>query len=166
MTEEDWCARACRRSATVLTVANRVLTVLFYGAYAVLLVVVALQRPVELVPLAFVPGLAFVLVSAVRRHLNAPRPYDLSDVPPLIAREGEGCSFPSRHAFSAFAIAGCWFSASAPMAAGLLACAAALAWCRVLGGVHFPRDVVVGALIGIVTGLAAALLALSMGGLE
>lgn len=160
MTEEDRCAQVRRRSATALTVADRVLTMLFYGAYAVLLIIVALQRPVELVPLVLVPGAAFVLVSAARRRLNAPRPYDLSNVPPLIAREGVGCSFPSRHAFSAFAIASCWFAASTPVAAGLLACAAALAWCRVVGGVHFPRDVVVGVLIGIAAGLVAAFLAL------
>ena len=41
----------------------------------------------------------------------------------------------------------------------LLVAAGALAVCRVLGGVHFPRDVVAGAFIGSATGALAAFLA-------
>ena len=67
--------------------------------------------------------------------------------------------FPSRHAFSAFAIAASWFAASVPVAVVLLVAAGALAVCRVLGGVHFPRDVVAGAFIGSATGALAAFLA-------
>ncbi|MFR0869712.1 MAG: phosphatase PAP2 family protein [Adlercreutzia sp.] len=47
----------------------------------------------------------------------------------------------------------------APVAVVLLVAAVVLAICRVLGGVHFPRDVVVGALIGSATGALAAFLA-------
>lgn len=70
-----------------------------------------------------------------------------------------GKSFPSRHTFSAFAIAASWFVASVPVAVVLLVAAGVLAVCRVLGGVHFPRDVVAGALIGSATGALAAFLA-------
>ena len=75
---------------------------------------------------------------------------------------GVGRSFPSRHAFSAFAIATCWFVASASVAVALMTCAGALGWCRVLGGVHFPRDIVAGALAGILTGAATFAAALLM----
>ncbi len=86
-------------------------------------------------------------------------PTSAAPIAALIARDGAGKSFPSRHAFSAFAIAASWFAASAPVAVVLLVAAVVLAICRVLGGVHFPRDVVVGALIGSVTGALAAFLA-------
>ena len=46
-----------------------------------------------------------------------------------------------------------------PVAVVLLVAAGVLAVCRVLGGVHFPRDVVAGALIGSATGALAAFLA-------
>ena len=59
----------------------------------------------------------------------------------------------------AFAIAASWFVASVPVAVVLLVAAGVLAVCRVLGGVHFPRDVVAGALIGSATGALAAFLA-------
>ena len=44
------------------------------------------------------------------------------------------------------------FAAAAPVAFALLAVAALLAVCRVLGGVHFPRDVIAGALVGVAVG--------------
>lgn len=52
-----------------------------------------------------------------------------------------------------------WFAAAAPVALALLAVAALLAVCRVLGGVHFPRDVIAGALVGVAVGGLAAFLA-------
>lgn len=150
------------RCLRALVVANRLLTLLFYGAYGALLLVEALHAPLRLVLLVGIPAIAFGLVSLFRRRFNAPRPYECCAFTPLIAREGAGRSFPSRHAFSAFAIATCWFVASAPVAVALMACAGALGWCRVLGGVHFPRDIVAGALAGILAGAAACAVALFM----
>lgn len=148
--------------AKALVGANRVLTALFYVAFALLLGLVALGDPWRVLPVALVPAAAFVLVSAARKGVNEPRPYEVFDAEPLIAREGTGCSFPSRHAFSAFAIAVSWLTASVPVACGLLGCACALAWCRVLGGVHFSRDVVAGAVAGIATGVVACALAIPL----
>ncbi|MFR2587027.1 MAG: phosphatase PAP2 family protein, partial [Adlercreutzia equolifaciens] len=85
--------------------------------------------------------------------------YERCAISPLIVRDGAGESFPSRHAFSAFAIAASWFAAAVPVALALLAVAALLAVCRVLGGVHFPRDVIAGALVGVAVGGLAAFLA-------
>ncbi|MEC4184467.1 phosphatase PAP2 family protein [Adlercreutzia sp. R21] len=140
--------------------ANKVLTLLFYLAYAALFGCLLLrgEAPPRLVWLVVVPGVAFVVVSWYRRRFDAPRPYECCPIEPLISRDGAGRSFPSRHAFSAFAIACCWFAASALVAAALLIGAALLALCRVAGGVHFPRDVIVGGAIGVAAGgLAAAL---------
>lgn len=141
-----------------LRAVNRGLVVAFYGAYAVLLGWALATAPGKLLSLVGVVAAGFAVVSIFRERYNAPRPYECCAITPLIARDGTGCSFPSRHAFSAFAIAASWFAASAPVAVGLLAAASVLAICRVLGGVHFPRDVVTGALLGAAVGsLAAAL---------
>ena len=118
-----------------------------------------MSDPWKLAPLVGVTAVAFAAVSFFRRRFNAPRPDECCSIAPLIARDGAGKSFPSRHAFSAFAIAASWFAASAPIAVVLLVAAGALAVCRVLGGVHFPRDVVAGAFIGSATGALAAFLA-------
>ena len=142
-----------------LNIVNHGIVVVFYAAYALLLGWACVSDPWKLAPLVGVTAVGFAAVSFFRRRFNAPRPYECCAIAPLIARDGAGKSFPSRHAFSAFAIAASWFAASAPVAVVLLVAAVVLAICRVLGGVHFPRDVVVGALIGSATGALAAFLA-------
>lgn len=158
---EQWAAPLRGRPGVVraLNIVNRGTVVVFYAAYALLLGWACVSDPWRLVPLVGVTAVGFVAVSFFRRRFNAPRPYECCAIAPLIARDGAGKSFPSRHAFSAFAIAASWFAASAPVAVVLLVAAVVLAICRVLGGVHFPRDVVVGALIGSATGALAAFLA-------
>lgn len=157
---EQWAAPLRGRPGVVraLDVVNRGIVVVFYGAFALLLGWACVSDPWRLAPLVGVTAVGFVAVSFFRRRFNAPRPYECCAIAPLIARDGAGKSFPSRHAFSAFAIAASWFVASVPVAVVLLVAAGALAVCRVLGGVHFPRDVVAGAFIGSATGALAAFL--------
>ena len=158
---EQWAAPLRGRPGVVraLNIVNHGIVVVFYAAYALLLGWACVSDPWRLVPLVGVTAVGFVAVSFFRRRFNAPRPYECCSIAPLIARDGAGKSFPSRHTFSAFAIAASWFVASVPVAVVLLVAAVALAVCRVLGGVHFPRDVVSGALIGSATGALAAFLA-------
>ena len=158
---EQWAAPLRGRPGVVraLNIVNHGIVVVFYAAYALLLGWACVSDPWRLVPLVGVTAVGFVAVSFFRRRFNAPRPYECRAIAPLIARDGAGKSFPSRHTFSAFAIAASWFAASAPVAVVLLVAAGVLAVCRVLGGVHFPRDVVAGALIGSATGALAAFLA-------
>lgn len=158
---EQWAAPLRGRPGVVraLNIVNHGIVVVFYAAYALLLGWACVSDPWKLAPLVGVTAVGFAAVSFFRRRFNAPRPYECCSIAPLIARDGAGRSFPSRHAFSAFAIAASWFAASAPVAVVLLVAAVVLAICRVLGGVHFPRDVVVGALIGSATGALAAFLA-------
>lgn len=158
---EQWAAPLRGRPGVVraLNIVNHGIVVVFYAAYALLLGWACVSDPWKLAPLVGVTAVGFAAVSFFRKRFNAPRPYECCAIAPLIARDGAGKSFPSRHAFSAFAIAASWFAASAPVAVVLLVAAGALAVCRVLGGVHFPRDVVAGAFIGSATGALAAFLA-------
>ena len=158
---EQWAAPLRGRPGVVraLNIVNRGIVIVFYVVYALLLGWACVSDPWRLVPLVGVTAVGFVAVSFFRRRFNAPRPYECWARAPLIARDGAGKSFPSRHTFSAFAIAASWFAASVPVAVVLLVAAGVLAVCRVLGGVHFPRDVVAGAFIGSATGALAAFLA-------
>lgn len=146
--------------ATTLRVTNRVVEVVMYGAYLVMLawsvwcgfrygwpgVWPRLWR------LVLIPGVGFVLLSFVRQRLNAPRPYEQWPISPLIAREKTGDSFPSRHVFSATVIAMAALWLDWRWGLPLLVLAFLLAFIRVVGGVHYPRDVVVGAICGLTVG--------------
>ena len=92
-------------------------------------------------------------VSVFRHILNVPRPYEKFEIAPAIEKETHGKSFPSRHVFSVFVIAMTIFYVYTNV--GILLCIIGilLGIIRVIGGVHEPRDIIAGALIGILSGL-------------
>ena len=100
-----------------------------------------------------VPAVSFAAVTLFRRIFNAPRPYEKFGLSPAIEKDTAGKSFPSRHVFSVFIIAATIFYVhpSAGILLGLLG--VVLAVLRVIGGVHEPRDVIAGALAGILCGV-------------
>lgn len=144
-----------------VSLANKVITNAVYVAYPCLLAWLAYAAATgapgaagTLLRAVLVPGISFVLVTVLRKVINAPRPYEVFETAPVIPKDTRGNSFPSRHAFSIFVIA-MTFCACCPLAwAGpvMLAAGVALAVIRVVSGVHFPRDVVVGALLGMLAG--------------
>lgn len=88
-----------------------------------------------------VPAISFVLVSVFRKAVNAARPYEVFDIDPLIKKETRGKSFPSRHLFSAAIIAfALWWVNPVFGRIALIACVV-VGFCRIVGGVHFPRDI-------------------------
>jgi len=102
---------------------------------------------------AAIPAVSFAAVSAFRAVYSAKRPYEVLDIQPLIKKETEGKSFPSRHVFSVFIIGMSFFYIAEPMGIAAFVSGTALAYLRVVGGVHFPKDVAAGALFGILCGL-------------
>ena len=95
---------------------NKALTWVFYVAYALLLIWAFSCSLAALAIFMLAPALGFVLMSWFRSRFNAPRPATACGISPLVERDGEGKSFPSRHMFSAAAIATLWF-AYMPLAA-------------------------------------------------
>ena len=118
-----------------------------------LLLLIFEQRYITAVELAVTMSVGYVAVTVVRRLINAPRPYELYDFYENKPKEREGRSFPSRHAYSSFVIATIAFAYSVPLGIGLLLMGLALAASRVLLGIHFIRDVLCGALVGVISGL-------------
>ena len=97
-------------------------------------------------------SISFLLVSVFRRLINAKRPYEVMDIKPLINKDTKGNSFPSRHVFSVFIIATVYMYIYMPIGITLIILGIILAAVRVLSGVHFLRDVICGAIIGILFG--------------
>ncbi len=99
-----------------------------------------------------IPAVSFLAVSLFRSLLSAPRPYEVYDFVPLLDKDTKGKSFPSRHVFSNFVIAMAVLSVSAAGGVFLMVCGACLAVLRVATGVHFPKDVVAGAVLAVLIG--------------
>lgn len=131
---------------------NKILTAITYVAYIVLVISQLLIDPQICWKVLLVPAIGFVGVTLFRKVFNAKRPYQLLDIQPLLSRRKEGQSFPSRHAFSIFMIAMAVGYVWLPLGIIFGVLGVLLAWVRVVGGVHFPKDVIAGALIGIVWG--------------
>ena len=144
--------RTPRRTA-LLNGLNKATTGIFYLSYPALAAVLLFQRNPRVLRCILVPGLSFVLVSLYRSVRDDKRPYEVLDIQPLIHKDTRGHSFPSRHVFSAFVIAMTFLWICPPGGALLLALGVVTALCRVIGGVHWPRDVMAGALLGAGTGL-------------
>ena len=95
-------------------------------------------------------GLNFAIKLIVRR----PRPV-LEGLPPL-GGAPSALSFPSAHATSSFACATA-MTRIAPEAAVLFVLAAAIALCRPYLGMHYPSDVLGGAVLGTALGMVVPL---------
>ncbi len=95
-------------------------------------------------------GLNFAIKLIVRR----PRPV-LEGLPPL-GGAPSSLSFPSAHATSSFACATA-MTRIAPEAAFLFILAGAIALCRPYLGMHYPSDVIAGAILGTALGLIVPL---------
>ena len=136
------------RALTALRLSNKVLTVLVYLVYILLCLALLWQRDIRLARVLAVPAAVFLSGSWLRAWLNCSRPYENGGVPPLFHKETRGKSFPSRHGFSSavisFAVGYILPAAGWAMALVTLAVAAL----RVVGGVHWPRDVLAGLAYG------------------
>lgn len=158
MTAEDyrrWSAPfRGERQAKTLGLVNKGLTLLCYFTYPLCLILLLAQQDERLRYCVLVPGTGFAVVSLFRHFYNAPRPYEVLEIDPLLLKETKGHSFPSRHVFSVFVIAMTYLWLLPPAGVVFLIVGVILALCRVLLGVHFPRDVAAGAAIGVLSALA------------
>ena len=84
------------------------------------------------------------ILTVVRAWINRKRPYEIFELPSVIPKDTKGHSWPSRHVFSAAVIAFTFWFVCPAVGIVFLLMTVAIAWIRVVSGVHFISDVVAG----------------------
>lgn len=107
------------------------------------------QKSVVLAVLAIGLG-SLIIVTVLNSFFGRPRPFDVLDTNLLFYKPTDP-SFPSNSAVVAFALASSIFVADRKLGFLALSIAAFYGFLRVFVGVHFPSDVVVGAIIGVLS---------------
>jgi membrane-associated phospholipid phosphatase len=123
-----------------------------YGAVWLVLAAVfaiGLRRPQIFVWTLVADGVGELAADTLKAAIPRARPH----VHALVARP-HSHSFPSGHATTSFACATVLAFAVPRRRLPLLLLAAAIAWSRVYVGVHYPLDVLAGALLGAAIGMA------------
>ena len=140
---------------SLLRTFNRFMTIVMPIVYLTLLTTIYFREGFgkQVLMYVFIPASGFVILSFLRKKINAPRPYEEWDIKPLLDRDSPGQSMPSRHVFSATIISMACLHASLTMGMICLTLSAFLGLVRVLGGVHYPKDVVVGYICALVWGV-------------
>ena len=145
-----------------------------WGIFALAFVLVALLffgRPTERARLAAIAGAAAAGLALLLNHLAGdlwyePRPYLSTYHVPLLAAAAHGNSFPSDHlAFGGAVVAALWVMRRRWLALASLVVMAGVGWARILTGIHWPLDILVGLALGLVVGAIVGAIALQLGAL-
>ena len=137
----------------LLRLCNKIVTNTYYVVYPLLLLYLFVKQSEKLLPTILIPLFSIVAITLLRKVLARPRPYEEYPIDQILEKETQHNAMPSRHVFSASIIAMMCFSVSPILACILLVLAAIEGYIRVVGGVHYPRDVIVGYFLGVFFGL-------------
>lgn len=148
------------RAVTALTLISRALVALTAAVFVFSAAVLLLDEWTVGCAYIFFTGVPFVAVSLVRAVINSARPYEVYLMPEGFIGTGRrsGRSYPSRHVFSSFVIGVMSFAVHPILGILLLLFGVCLGACRVLLGIHFIKDVLAGALVGVFSGTAGMLI--------
>lgn len=144
--------RRSERAIAALSTMNKLLVWATAAAFLGLAAWLAFQHDTRIIRFLTVCAISFAGATALRSALNLPRPYELYPIDGLIRKGTKGKSFPSRHLFSASVISCALLWVNIPAGIICFAATAILAAIRVVGGVHFPRDVIAGIALGLACG--------------
>ncbi len=146
------------RAVKALSIFDKLLAVSFVVAYPLFLALVLFGKPFHLLftlNKVGLPALCFCTVTLLRWLIKKPRPYETmgAGIEPLTKKRGTGNSMPSRHIASAFVISLVILPEYLLLGIACLVAAIALTVLRFVEGVHYPSDLLVGALLGITFGV-------------
>ncbi len=98
-------------------------------------------------------GTEAILVNLILKPIVArPRPFAVMDITPLVATLPTDWSFPSGHTGAAFAFTAALFASHSKLWKPSLVLSILMACSRLYLAVHYPSDVIAGAMVGIFCG--------------
>jgi undecaprenyl-diphosphatase len=112
------------------------------------------RRPLVFVEVALADGIANLVAWLLKIAVDRPRPSTVYAQPKPLVHAPHDASFPSGHAATSFACATILAVAAPRYAVAFYVLAAAIAWSRVYNGVHYPLDVLGGAVLGVLVAIA------------
>ena len=121
--------------------------------YLLFLILAYLRSPPLVLRILLLSAVPFLLVTGLRHLIPLARPTRRNGTP-----QKKSHSFPSRHAYSAFFIATVFFGFSPLVSYLLFPAAILLSALRVMAGIHYPRDVVAGAFLGVTAAILLLIL--------
>jgi membrane-associated phospholipid phosphatase len=97
--------------------------------------------------------LSGLLNTALKAWFQTPRPFVVSDEVRLLAVEQSNYGIPSGHVMNAVVVWGylAWTVRKRWFTWAVVGFVALTAWSRMYGGVHYPQDAVIGAVLGLIT---------------
>ena len=132
---------------------NKLLTLITYFAYPAMAAYLFVKGDERFLKVVAVPAAGFIMLTVFRKAINRSRPYEKFDIDPIIKKDTKGQSMPSRHIYSITVIAMTFLYVMPALGIVFLVFALILAGVRVIGGVHYPTDVLAGFLLGVLSGL-------------
>lgn len=129
---------------------------LYYMTAIVLLTVGETQERAAAVAAAMAVVLSVVLFKAIKNLIGRPRPYEIWADLPCQMLPSDRFSFPSGHTMTAFAVCGAFAVLLPTILSFFLPAALLIGISRIFLGLHYPTDVLVGALLGATIGLTSA----------
>jgi undecaprenyl-diphosphatase len=118
----------------------------------------AWRRPMLFARVLLADAVAQLLAYGLKEATGRARPSSVFAAPKPLVRAPHDPSFPSGHAASSFACATVLALALPRFAWAFYLLAAAIAWSRVYVGVHYPLDVLAGAVLGVLVAIALRML--------
>ena len=145
--------RKYKRGPQTVALVNKVLSLFVVLVFVAMMIYGAIYDRNWTIRAILVTSISFLLVTIIRKVLNTDRPYVVYDFEQIVDKKKQGESMPSRHVFSAFIISIVALNLYIPLGIIMIVISIMIGIGRLVSCVHFPKDIVVGMIIGIVAGV-------------